>query len=101
MFTVAVVFFRATSMGQAGSILAGMFGFAAAAPDVVLASGDRWIGAVGARMVVGCHIATAGLRGWDWLDDWAIWRRAATVALALAAIVFSPGFNPAFIYFQF
>ena len=101
MFTVAVVFFRATSMGQAGSILAGMSGFTAAVPSVVLASGDRWIGAIGAALVVGCHIATAGLRGWDWLDDWAVWRRAVTVALALAAIVFSPGFNPAFIYFQF
>jgi len=27
--------------------------------------------------------------------------RAVSIALALAAVLFSPGFNPAFIYFQF
>jgi alginate O-acetyltransferase complex protein AlgI len=101
MFSIAAVFFRATSMGQAGSLVVGMFGFGPGAPMAVLASGERLIGLVGATLVVGSHIVFADLRGWDWLDGWAIWRRAATVALALAAVVFSPGFNPAFIYFQF
>jgi hypothetical protein len=41
------------------------------------------------------------LRGWDWLDRWSIAPRAVSIALALTAIVLSPGFNPAFIYFQF
>ena len=59
------------------------------------------VGIVGAVLVVTTHILTAEMRGWDWLDGWAPWRRAAAVALALAAVVFAPGFNPAFIYFQF
>jgi alginate O-acetyltransferase complex protein AlgI len=101
MFTIAVVFFRATSMGQALSMLAGMFGVLAAAPSQILSHGDWVIGTVLGTIVVASHIASANLRGWDWLDDWAVWRRAATVTLALAAILFSPGFNPAFIYFQF
>jgi hypothetical protein len=63
---------------------------------------DGWIIALtGMVMVVGSHIAMADMRGWDWLDDWGVWRRAATVTLALGAVVFSPGLNPAFIYFQF
>jgi hypothetical protein len=41
------------------------------------------------------------LRRWDWLDRLSVAPRAASIALALAAVVFSPGFNPAFIYFQF
>jgi len=101
MFSVAAVFFRATSMGQAGSFLAGMFGFGPEAPVAVLAAGERIVGLVGGMLVVGSHIAFADLRGWDWLDGWAVWRRAATVTLAVAAVVLSPGFNPAFIYFQF
>jgi alginate O-acetyltransferase complex protein AlgI len=99
-FTVAAVFFRATSIGQGLTMAAGMFGIAGAS-SVALMAGDRLIGLVAVALVVGTHIATASLRGWDWLDDWAVWRRAATVALALAAIAFSPGLNPAFIYFQF
>ena len=101
LFTIAAVFFRASSIGQALTVLAGMFGFGAAAPGTALVHGDWVIGGSAAVLVIGAHIATANLRGWDWLDDWAVWRRAATVTLALAAIVFSPGLNPAFIYFQF
>jgi len=100
-FSIAAVFFRATSLGQAASFMAGMFGFIApTTAAVVTASG--WIMALtGIVMVVGTHIATADLRGWDWLDGWVVWRRAVTVTLALGAVVFSPGLNPAFIYFQF
>jgi len=51
--------------------------------------------------VVGSHILFGHLRRWDWLDRLSVAPRAASIALALAAVVFSPGFNPAFIYFQF
>ncbi len=51
--------------------------------------------------VVGSHILFGHLRRWDWLDRWPVAPRAVSIALALAAVVFSPGFNPAFIYFQF
>lgn len=100
LFTIAVVFFRATSIGQAGTFMLGMFGFGAGSGSVVGASG--WLMAMAAIVgVVGAHIATVEMRGWDWLDGWSVFRRAATVAAALAAVVFSPGLNPAFIYFQF
>jgi len=47
------------------------------------------------------QIATVNVRGWEWLDRVSIgWRTAVAVA-ALCAVVFSPGLNPAFIYFQF
>ncbi len=100
-FSIAAIFFRATSIGQAGSFLVGMFGLGSGGGASVVASGERVVGIVGAVLVVTTHILTAEMRGWDWLDGWAPWRRAAAVALALAAVVFAPGFNPAFIYFQF
>ena len=56
--------------------------------------------AAGAAMV-GAQIRYGHLRGWDWLETWSITPRAIGIALALTAIVLSPGFNPAFIYFQF
>jgi alginate O-acetyltransferase complex protein AlgI len=101
MFSIAAVFFRATSIGQAVSFMAGMVGIGTHAAAAVVAA-DGWIIALtGMVMMVGSHIAMADMRGWDWLDDWGVWRRAVTVTLGLAAVVFSPGLNPAFIYFQF
>jgi hypothetical protein len=99
MFSTAAVFFRAHSFSQGGSVLAAMFGpmqhstlvpFSEAIVAIVLGAG-----------VVGSHILFGQLRRWDWLDRWPVAPRAASIALALAAVVFSPGFNPAFIYFQF
>ena len=51
--------------------------------------------------MIGAQIRCRRLRGWDWLDRWSVAPRAVSIALALTAIVLSPGFNPAFIYFQF
>jgi alginate O-acetyltransferase complex protein AlgI len=101
LFSVAAVFFRATSIGQATSMLVGMLGFGSTAYVDAVGSSERMVALAGGALVVGSHIVFADLRGWDWLDGWAVWRRAATVAVALAAVVFSPGLNPAFIYFQF
>ncbi|HUP88348.1 MAG TPA: hypothetical protein VM100_03315, partial [Longimicrobiales bacterium] len=101
LFSIAAVFFRAFDIGQAASMLAGMFGFAAADETGTVQSSARVVAFVGMCLVVGTHIMMANLRGWEWLDDWNVWQRAATLAVALAAIFFSPGFNPAFIYFQF
>jgi alginate O-acetyltransferase complex protein AlgI len=101
MFSIAAVFFRATSIEQGGAFLVGMFGFGPHAATSVIGHGEQLVGVAGIVLVVGTHIVGADVRGWDWLDKTAVWRRAAAVALALAAIVFSPGLNPAFIYFQF
>ncbi|MGH8713647.1 MAG: MBOAT family O-acyltransferase [Casimicrobiaceae bacterium] len=99
MFSIAAVFFRAHSIGQGWSILAAMFVPGAHSALVPFSEGIVAI-VVGAG-VVGSHILFGHLRRWDWLDRWPVAPRALSIALALAAIVFSPGFNPAFIYFQF
>jgi hypothetical protein len=52
-------------------------------------------------LTIASHIAHAHLRGWDWLDKRSIGWRTATIAASLAAVIFSPGLNPAFLYFQF
>jgi D-alanyl-lipoteichoic acid acyltransferase DltB (MBOAT superfamily) len=99
MFSIAAVFFRAHSFVQGGSILASMFSpgerstlvpFSEAIVAIVLGAG-----------VVSSHILFGHLRRWDWLDHWPVAPRAVSIALALAAVMSSPGFNPAFIYFQF
>jgi alginate O-acetyltransferase complex protein AlgI len=99
MFSIAAVFFRAHSFVQGGSILTSMFSpgerstlvpFSEAIVAIVLGAG-----------VVSSHILFGHLRRWDWLDHWPVAPRAVSIALALAAVMSSPGFNPAFIYFQF
>ena len=51
--------------------------------------------------MLAAQIVSARERGWEWLDRTPTAWRAAVAAMALAAVVFSPGLNPAFIYFQF
>lgn len=99
MFSVAAVFFRAHSFGQGWSILGGMF--APGAPSALVPFNEVIVAIALGASVVGAHILFGRLRRWDWLDRWPIAPRAVSIALALAAVVFSPGFNPAFIYFQF
>ncbi len=98
-FSVAAVFFRANSLGQGVDIVRSMFS-ASSGASVVPAS-FALIALVAGAAIVGAHIAFGRLRGWDWLDKLGVTPRAVSITLALAAVVFSPGFNPAFIYFQF
>ena len=99
LFTMAVVFFRASSIGQAWTLLTAMF---VPGPRSALVAFDASIVAIAAgAAMVGAQIRYGHLRGWDWLETWSITPRAIGIALALTAIVLSPGFNPAFIYFQF
>jgi alginate O-acetyltransferase complex protein AlgI len=99
LFTIAVVFFRASSIGQAVSLLGSMFS-PWKASSLVAANASAVAVAAGAVMIA-AQILGRRLRGWDWLDRWSVTPRAISIALALTAIVRSPGFNPAFIYFQF
>ena len=98
-FSIAAVFFRAHSFTQGSSIVASMF--APGARSTLVPSNEAIVAIVLGASVVGSHILFGHLRRWDWLDRWPIAPRAVAIALALAAVVFSPGFNPAFIYFQF
>lgn len=98
-FSIAAVFFRAHSFTQGSSILTSMF--APGARSTLVPSNEAIVAIALGASVVGSHILFGHLRRWDWLDRWPVAPRAVAIALALAAVVFSPGFNPAFIYFQF
>lgn len=99
LFTLAVVFFRAPSVAQAMSLVATMF--MPWRQSMILTAHAGLIALVAGAVMIGAQIRFRDLRGWDWLDQWSIASRAMAIALALTAIIFSPGFNPAFIYFQF
>ncbi len=103
MFTVAVVFFRATSIGQALELLRTMFTPVPGTnlTPVVVPGSEATLALILGAAVLAAHQLSASVRGWEWLDAHPAWLRAGVVTLALAAVVFSPGFNPAFIYFQF
>jgi alginate O-acetyltransferase complex protein AlgI len=101
VFAVEAVMFRAHSVRQALSMMRTMLGFGHSAASALVDTHDaRFALAVGAGVLV-AQIASVRVRGWEWLDDTAFVWRTAIVATALAAVVFSPGLNPAFIYFQF
>ena len=99
MFSIAAVFFRAHSLRQGASIMASMF--VPGAHSTLVPFSEALVAIVLGASVVGSHILFGHLRRWDWLDRWPVAPRAISIALALAAVMFSPGFNPAFIYFQF
>ena len=99
LFTVAVVFFRASSIGQAWTMLSAMF--TPGTRSALVASDVSMAAIVAGAVMIGAQIRYGHLRGWDWLESWSVTPRAVSIALALLAIVLSPGFNPAFIYFQF
>jgi alginate O-acetyltransferase complex protein AlgI len=99
LFTVAVVFFRASSIGQAWTIVSAMF--IPGTRSALVAFDVSMVAIVAGAVMIGAQIRYGHLRGWDWLESWSVTPRAASIALALTAIVLSPGFNPAFIYFQF
>jgi D-alanyl-lipoteichoic acid acyltransferase DltB (MBOAT superfamily) len=101
LFTIAVVFFRATSFAQAWAIIESMAGIVPAGAATFLAPGQRLIAEIFGLAILAAHIRYANLRGWDWLDQRSVGWRAVTVGACLAAVVFSPGLNPAFLYFQF
>ena len=99
LFSIAAVFFRAHSLRQGGSVLASMF--VPGVHSALVPFNEAIMAIVLGACIVGTHIVFGRLRSWDWLDRWPIAPRAVAIAVALAAVVFSPGFNPAFIYFQF
>ena len=99
LFTVAVVFFRASSLAQAASLIAAML--APGKSSALVAVNASAVAVAAGAVMIGAQIRCRRLRGWDWLDRWSIAPRAVSIALALTAIALSPGFNPAFIYFQF
>jgi len=101
LFTLAVVFFRAPSLGDAMRLLRIMLLGSLGDDAAMFARGEMIFTAAIGFMVLASQQLTAGVRGWDWLDRQPVWQRAMVVGIALAMTLLSPGFNPAFIYFQF
>jgi alginate O-acetyltransferase complex protein AlgI len=99
LFTVAVVFFRASSIGEAWTIVSAMF--IPGTRSALVALNVSMVAIVAGAVMIGAQIRYGHLRGWDWLESWSVTPRAVSIAVALMAIFLSPGFNPAFIYFQF
>jgi hypothetical protein len=99
LFAFAAVLFRASSIGQAWAILTTMLSpwtRSALVPFEV-----SMVAIFAGAVMIGAQIRYGHLRGWDWLENWSVTPRAVSIALALMAILLSPGLNPAFIYFQF
>jgi alginate O-acetyltransferase complex protein AlgI len=101
VFALEAVLFRAHSVRQAGAMMRTMLGGGRGEAAPLVSGHDaRFALAVGAAVLV-AQIISARERGWEWLDRTNVTWRTAIAAAALAAVVFSPGLNPAFIYFQF
>jgi alginate O-acetyltransferase complex protein AlgI len=101
VFAVEAVLFRSHGVKQAATIMLAMFGFGGAPTAGLVPASDAKLAIAMGACVLAAQIASAGDRGWDWLERVPMWLRATALTAALAAIAFSPGFNPAFIYFQF
>lgn len=101
IFAVEAVFFRASSLHQAWNLIATMFGAATPGTLALVPRQDVDVALWAGIALLAAHTLSADVRGWSWLEDVPVWLRSATVTAALAAVLFSPGFNPAFIYFQF
>ncbi|HZP88074.1 MAG TPA: MBOAT family O-acyltransferase [Burkholderiales bacterium] len=101
IFAIEAVFFRASSIAQAWQILGTMFAIGTVGPTAIVPHQDVTVALWMGIALLAAHTLTANVRGWTWLDAVPVWLRATAVTGALAAVLFSPGFNPAFIYFQF
>lgn len=101
IFAIEAVFFRAATIHQAFGILGAMFGLHADTTSAIVPRADAELAIVAGAALLVAQISTANVRGWNWLDTVPTWARALAVTAAAGAIAFSPGFNPAFIYFQF
>ena len=86
-------------IGQAWAILAAML--SPWTRSALVPFDASMVAIIAGAVMIGAQIRYGDLRGWDWLESWSVTPRAVSIALALMAIILSPGLNPAFIYFQF
>jgi len=101
LFSLAVVFFRASTLTLAWERVVAMFGVAVTDAATLAWNGDS-------KVFVGSLIVGLALqgwlksrKGWEWLPAIAWPWRVALLSLMSLAIVLSPGKTNAFIYFQF
>jgi alginate O-acetyltransferase complex protein AlgI len=101
LFSLAVVFFRAPTMGLAWDRMQAMFGVAAKDAASLAWNGDAKVFVVGLLLGLAVQAWLKSRKGWDWLPAIAWPWRVAVLSLMMLAIVLSPGKTNAFIYFQF
>lgn len=101
LFSLAVVFFRASTLTLAWERVVAMFGVAVTDAATLAWNGDSKVFVV--ALIVGLALQgwLKSRKGWEWLPAIAWPWRVALLSLMSLAIVLSPGKTNAFIYFQF
>jgi alginate O-acetyltransferase complex protein AlgI len=101
LFSLAVVCFRAPTLGLAWDRMWAMFGGAIHNAATLTWNGDAKVFVIGLVAGLAVQASLKSRKGWDWLPAIAWPWRAAVLSVMLLAIVLSPGKTNAFIYFQF
>lgn len=101
LFSLAVVFFRASTLTLAWDRVLAMFGAAAKDAATLAWNGDTKVFIVGLIVGLAAQGWLKSRKGWEWLPAIAWPWRALWLSLMCLAIVLSPGKTNAFIYFQF
>ena len=101
LFSLAVVFFRASTLTQAWERVIAMLGVAIKDAATLAWSGETKVFVIGLVLGLAAQAWLKSRKGWDWVPSIAWPWRVALLSLMLLAIVLSPGKTQAFIYFQF
>ncbi len=101
LFSLAVVFFRASTLTLAWERVIAMFGVAINDAATLAWNGDAKVFVVGLIVGLAAQAWLKSRKGWEWLPSVAWPWRVVALSLMSLAIVLSPGKTNAFIYFQF
>ncbi len=101
LFSLAVVCFRAPTLGLAWERTIAMFGFGVKDAAAFVWNGEAKVFVVGLVLGLAVQAWLKSRKGWEWLPAIAWPWLVALLSLMSLAIVLSPGKTHAFIYFQF
>lgn len=101
LFSLAVVFFRASTLTLAWERVIAMFGITIEDAATLAWNGDAKVFVIGLIVGLAVQAWLKTRKGWEWLPAIAWPWRVALLSFMSLAIVLSPGKTNAFIYFQF
>ena len=101
LFSLAVVFFRASTLTLAWERVVAMLGATIKDAATLAWNGDAKVFVIGLIVGLAAQGWLKSRKGWEWLPNIAWPWRVALLSLMSLAIVLSPGKTNAFIYFQF
>ncbi len=101
LFSLAVVFFRASTLTLAWERVIAMFGVAIKDAVTLAWNGDAKVFVIGLIVGLAAQAWLKSRKGWEWVHAIAWPWRAVLLSLMSLAIILSPGKTNAFIYFQF